>query len=351
VFIVLDGLPHRHATAAVTPTLAALAAEGAAATGRAVMTSATYANHATFATGAVPAAHGIFANWLVTPDGPRPAQAVGPAVPTVFDACRAAGRSSLAVLGDQHLIPVMGAAAADEHWPPGGALPAGTAMDDHGYAADRAVAPLLAEALARGADLVVGHLNQPDTAGHDLGPDSEAALAVYRGTDAALAEALEGLRPAWDDTVLVVVSDHDMETVDLDQPAIDLYPVAPEGLMPIPEGNGAVVWGEDGQAGAWLDVVDGVKGHDELAPGVRVVWGHPGRVFALPPGLDIDPFAGQHGGIHTRAQVAVVAGGHPAAAKLATVVAGSTVDAADWAPTLATLLDVELPAATGRSLL
>ena len=41
--------------------------------------------------------------------GFTPAWELGPAVPTVFDACRAAGRSSAVVVGDQCLIGVMGA--------------------------------------------------------------------------------------------------------------------------------------------------------------------------------------------------------------------------------------------------
>src|SRR5690242_14176743 len=115
-------MPARHVGPSVTPTLAALASQGASAVGRSVLTSATYANHATFATGAEPVVHRLLANWVWTDDGPKPAQDVGPAVGTIFDACRTAGRTSVAVLGDQHLVPVMGAARADEHWPPDGVL-------------------------------------------------------------------------------------------------------------------------------------------------------------------------------------------------------------------------------------
>ena len=49
---------------------------------------------------------------------------LGPAVPTLFDACRAAGRSSAAVFGDQCLVGVTGARTADTHWPPDGVPPA-----------------------------------------------------------------------------------------------------------------------------------------------------------------------------------------------------------------------------------
>jgi arylsulfatase A-like enzyme len=352
-FVILDGMPARLVSAARTPTLAALAADGAGAVGRSVMTSATYPNHATFATGAAPVDHGLLANWVVHEGRPRPAYRVGPRVPTIFDACRAAKRSTDVVLGDHHLVPVMGAARADRHWPPDGAIPDGVERDGHGYVADCEVVPRLAAAFAGGADLVVGHLNEPDTAGHDHGPDSDAASAAYTATDASLGEALDALRPHWDDTVLIVVSDHDLETVDLDRPPIDLHAaIAAAGLdvLAIPEGVGAVVWGDDPSAGAWLAGVDGVIGHEEVWPGARLVVGAKGRDFALPPGIDAPRYQGNHGGAHTRDQVVVVAGGHPAVAPLAAAIRSRPPDAADWAPTIAALLGVDLPTATGRAL-
>lgn len=353
-FVVLDGLPLRHLGPAVTPNLWALACEGTAVPGRAVMTSATYPNHATFATGADVASHGLLANWIVTPSGPQPAQAVGPAVPTIFDACRAAGRHAVAVVGDQNLVGVMGAQAAGEHWPPGGELPAGVARDAHGYAADDEVMARLVPVLeAAGADLVVGHLNEPDTAGHVHGPDSEAALEAYRATDACFGRLLEAMRYAWHDTVVIAVSDHDMETAS-PQPPVDLYAaVADAGLelLPIPEGNAAVVWGDDPTKGAWLGGIPGVASHREVWPGARLVDAEPGRWFALPPGFEVDPEPGHHGGSATRAQVAVIGGGHPASTAVgAGARARGEVGAADWAPTVAALLGLHLPHATGRAL-
>jgi hypothetical protein len=355
VLLIVDGLPARHVGPPVTPCLATLAGEGVFAVGRSVMTSATYANHATFATGAEPAAHRILANWLWTDDGPKPAQDVGPAVGTIFDACRAAGRSSVAVLGDQNLVDVMGAAAADEHWPPDGVLADGVVRDGHGYAADDEVMARLLPILERSdVDLVVAHLNEPDTYGHVHGPDSESAHDGYRSTDAHVGVIVDALRSAWDDTVLLVVSDHDQETAGPEDP-IDLYaPARGVGarLVCIPEGNGAVVWGDDPTVGGWLDSVDGVAGHAEAWPGARVVWAEPGRWFALPPGFDLGgPEPGQHGGATTRAQVAIAAGGHPAARRIGRSIGARGPQAADWAPTLAALLDVALPDASGASLL
>ena len=59
---------------------------------------------------------------------------------------------------------------------------------------------------------------------------------------------------------------------------------------------------------------------------------------------------GTHGGPRTRAQVAVVTGGHPLATQVARAAASRTLSAIDWAPTIATLLELTLPHASGRSL-
>jgi len=343
VFLIVDALPPRHVSSAVTPNLARLAAEGGSALGRAVMTSATYPNHATFATGVEPLEHGILANWIVAGGRPQPAQRVGPAVPTIFDTCAEAGRSTAAVLGDQNLVRIMGAHIADHHWPPDGVLADDVTRDGHGYAANTEVMPRLMSVLEGDRpDLVVGHLNEPDTAAHVHGPDSDGALDAYRDADDAIAVIVDALRPSWGDTALIIVSDHDQE--DVDEP-IDLYaPAAATGLAltPIPEGTAAIVWGDDESRGTWLDRVDGVEGHREIAPGVRLVWSVPRRWFTPPAGFSTGPpDRGTHGGIRTRNQVAVVAGGHPDAIALARAVdARPQIDAAEWAGHLTALLGV-----------
>lgn len=352
VFLVLDAMPPRHVDVVTTPVLAALGAEGASAVGRAVMLSSTYPNHASFLTGAAPATHGLIGNWVLTPRGPRPAQLVGPAVPTLFDACHAADRTSAAVVGDQHLIGVMGADRADVHWPVAGRNAEGVALDAHGYPVDEEVVARLAPFLAKGGpDLVVGHLNAPDTAAHVHGPDSEAALDTYSSTDRWVGVLVEELRSDWDDTVLMVVSDHDQQTSNGTE-RIDLWgPAEERGLVGIPEGSGGVVWGEDPDAGRWLDGMDGIEGHELVIPGARVVWSERGRRFAWPPGFSAPDEPGEHGGQATRNQVAIVTGGHPAASAIGETLRRRRPGAEDWAPTMAALLGVDLPDATGRSLL
>ncbi len=143
VLLILDGLPARHVGPALTPTLHRLASEGGwrPEGGRSVMASSTYANHRTFATGVGPGAHGIAANEM--PDGRSrvPADTIPMTVPTVFDAARSAGMRSELVVGDHHLVAVMGGDRADAHWPPGGTIPDGSALDELGYLDDVATVP------------------------------------------------------------------------------------------------------------------------------------------------------------------------------------------------------------------
>jgi arylsulfatase A-like enzyme len=356
VLTVLDALPVRHVGPSHTPNLAALAAVGGRAPqgATAVMTSATYPNHATFVTGAGPDRHGILTNWVPSTGRVTPAWERGCDVATLFDACRAAGRSSAAVYGDQHLVGVTGATGADHHWPPHGAVPAGLTCDEMGYLRDADTATALAAVLDTAPDLVVSQLNGPDTAAHVHGPDSEAALAGYLATDTWL-DVLRA-QVAWDDTVWILVSDHDQEAVGA-SPAVDLQGALDargDGLFALPEGNAALVCG----AGA-VTAADALAGFDGVAgaqPFVLadetmeccLVWAGPGRVFGFP---GVPTRRGTHGGPRSRAQVAIVTGGHPAVEPLAGALEQRTVHAADWAPTVATLLGLDLPDATGRSLL
>ena len=356
VFTVLDSLPARHVGDDHTPVLAELArvAGGAAVRARSVMTSATYPNHATFATGAAPRDHGIVANWVPETGRLVPAWKLGPSVPTIFDACREAGRTSAAAFSDQYLVGVMGARAADDHWPRNCVPPPDARLDAHGFVDDRDTFVELRRALDAAPDLVVGQLNAPDTAAHVFGPDSEGALASYRATDGLLAEIREHL--VWDDTVWIVVSDHDQEPVDVPEP-IDLRPEFEQRgleLFALPEGSASVVCGDGAHAGpAWLTSVEGIEGTAPFHAADTdleccLVWSEPGRVFGF---AGMPTTLGTHGGPRTRTQVAVVTGGHPLVEPLAGAVATTRVGAADWAPTIATLLGVGLPRASGRALL
>ena len=356
VFTVLDALPSRHVSANHTPVLVELARAGGGVPGRArsVMTSATYPNHATFATGAAPRDHGIVSNWIPQTGRVVPSWELGPRVPTLFDACRAAGRTSAAVFSDQCLVGVMGAGTADAQWPPDGVPPEDAPRDAHGYVEDDRTLVELCATLDTAPDLVVSQLNGPDTAAHVFGPDSEAALASYRATDALLAAVRDHL--VWDDTVWILVSDHDQEPVDVRAP-IDLRSeFARRGLelFALPEGNATIVCGDGAHAArAWLPSIEGIEGTAPFhvvgdALECCLAWAEPGHAF----GFAGEPTElGTHGGPRARAQVAVVTGGNAAVPRLSAAMASRPVAAADWAPTVATLLDLALPTATGRSLI
>ena len=112
---------------------------------------------------------------------------------------------------------------------------------------------------------MVAQLNGPDTAAHVFGPDSEAAFAGYRETDAWLATVREHVR--WRDTVWIIVSDHDQEAVTVREP-VDLQAALDRrgaGLFALPEGNASVVCG-DGANDARV-----VAGRDRRGGGQRPV--------------------------------------------------------------------------------
>lgn len=349
-FVVLDGFPVRHVRAELTPTLWRLAADGGTfgVHVRSVLTSATYPNHASFVTGTTPDRHGLWTNHVVREGRVRTASEVGPDVATLFDACRAAGRRSTAIVGDRHLVGVCGLQAADDHWPPGGQLPEGTATDPLGYALDDGTLARHVGAAQTDADLLFLHLNEPDTWGHLHGPDTDGALGAYADADRRLAVLLEAFSARWDDTVVIVVSDHDMATVtglaiDLRAPAT----AAGAGVHVLEEGSAAAVVGLDPTRGSWLSRIDGVACAIEVTPDLRLVFAEAGRWFAS---VDL-PLRGVHGGLETQRQLAAVTGGHPAVRALHRALAAGLVQAEDWAPTIASLLGLDLPTATGRDLL
>jgi hypothetical protein len=78
-----------------------------------------------------------------------------------------------------------------------------------------------------------------------------------------------------------------------------------------------------------------------------MVGAKPGRIFdyaVLPPG-------GFHGGPLTARTVALVGGGHPAVRQIAGVISAGRPHLADWAPTIAAVLGIDLGQVDGVSLL
>ncbi|HXQ59397.1 MAG TPA: alkaline phosphatase family protein [Acidimicrobiales bacterium] len=353
LLLILDGLSPRHVRPDVMPALTALGEAGGwnREGGLGVMPASTYPNHATFVTGAPPGLHGLWSSKIPSPAfTPEPGAAaplvevwdVGPRTPTLFDACRRAGRSTAAVFGDHHLVGAMGAGAADLSWPEGGAFGPEIARDALEYADDAVTAEQIAQAIGRSPDLVVAQLNGPDTSAHLYGPDSDEAFEAYRWNDAAIARVRLALEPRWEDWVVMVVSDHSQEdgqgeSIDLDAAA---HRAGVETRV-IRDGSAAIITGEGGRDPRWLDDVGAVVGTEPLADDTVVAWGRPGSSFGeFPWGIP-----GIHGSPRTLPQVAVVSGGHGAVDALAEWVEESPPPGTAWAGKIARLLD--LPADSG----
>ena len=338
VMIVIDAMPHRYVDAELTPNLWGQVTSGgrAAAGGLAVPMSVTYANHAAFVTGVDPSVTGVYGNhtWIEG-EGWVKSPTAGPRATTLFERIGDAGGRSVAVVGDHKLIAQMGAARADEHWPPDGWIPDGTPRCEFGYPSDSAVVAA-ASATDLDADLVVFHLNQPDTTSHLHGPDSPAAHAQYRATDSAYGELLTLLDDRWDDTVVITLSDHDQETI-IDQQAVELTAaMAPfVELSTITDGTGALIHGPVGpDALDALSAVPGVEGTEQLSDDVWMTWTEPGRMFTDVP----IPLHGQHGSPRCRTQLAIVSGGHERVPELVDWITARRPSALDWAPLVLDLL-------------
>ena len=335
VFVVVDALPHRWVRPQATPTIHRLGVEGAVAPAgwRGVLSSNTYPNHASFVTGVGPEGHRMWVNQVVVDGVPVPASEVGPGVPTLFDRCAAGGRSSALVVGDQHLVGVMGGRGADVHWPPAGRLPDGVTRSAFGYARDIEVLAAVDRLDATDADLLVVQLDETDTAAHLHGPDGEAAREQYTATDAVLGELVARLEDRWDDTVVIVVSDHEQELVTNTEPVTLALDLAAHDVVVVEEGAVGLVVGPIDIA--LVEAVDGVAEVVQVPDGL-MVFSEPGRMIAGGP----LPLLGIHGSRRTLTQVAVVGGGHPSVAGVAAVVDGAPRVGTEWSPVIAGLLQL-----------
>ena len=330
LFLILDAFDPVRLSPHLTPNLWRWAnADGAATgTGQAVMAACTYPNHASFITGVPPSQHGIFVNHVIRDGQVAGAWEVGPQAPTIFDKY---GDESIAILGDHHLVGVMGARAAASHWPPDGELPLDVELDLLGYPADEALLPQLLSGLADEARFTLGYLGSIDTYSHVFGPESDEALDAYRLVDARIARIEAALD--WDDMVIVVVSDHIQNTAE-DLPGIDLRPVVGADTILADEGSAILI-------GAAIDpailmAVDGVVGARQLDDGNTLAWCRPGRFFGP---FDSPILRGVHGNEATRTQLAMVTGGHPNRHIAADMVNAGPVPATGWAKVFRTLLD------------
>ena len=355
VLLGIDGCPVHLVSPEATPRLwSLLESGGLTLEGRAPLPSSTYPCFGTLLTGCLPARH------RVRTTASRPGAVPGwggerrVAVPTLFDACRASGVPSAAVSGDHLLLAVLNAGQATSTWPPAGTVPPGVPCDAHGYVTNDAIRPrLLAAAADPAVAFLFGQLNEGDTLGHDLGPDDPATRACYTAADRIVGEVLDALRPRWEETVAVIVSDHGMEPR-TDRPPIDLLAdprVAAVAADVLGDGGAALVRLRAGireaDAGRALAEIPGVAGWSGLGGGVILAAAWPGLIFSAPR----LPARGYHGGPATARTLAAVAGGHAVVPLIARALAARPPHLADWAPTIAQVLGVELPGADGRPLI
>jgi hypothetical protein len=258
-----------------------------------------------------------------------PSSRIGPRTRTLFDACGAEGRSAVAVVGDQNLIGVCGAEAADAHWPPGGQIPEGVQRNVGGYIADDEVVGAAADMELRRRDLLFAQIDSVDGVRHRYGATGPEVDEQCHATDGALGRLLEQLRPDWSEWLVLVVSDHDQEDVGPQDP-IDL-----RRLLQIDHGRSDLEVEHQGTAAQVVgpisaDELTVLTGHQQvlgLDRSHHVVWGTQGQVFSEVP----VSHRGDHGSPRTRDQLAVVGGGHRLVPGLASRLRSSRPRATDWA--------------------
>jgi len=353
VLLGLDGFPYGVIGPELTPRLWDLARRGGRAPDGGVtdLPSSTDPGFCSLLTGCKPATHGVRTTSWRYARLPDWAGVETPRVATIFDACRAAGVRSAAVVADDRGL--LCTESADRRWPPGGIIPPGTGLDAHGYPMNAAVLPHLLGAIADSSlGFVFGHLNETDTIGHDHGPRSEAARVCYRATDELVGEVIDALLSRWADTIVVIVSDHDMQPRDSSPPIDPLASNAQGGWDAfIPDGGSALIHLRPGvdhrQAGDALTRIDGIETWVLSDDSLLIAGAKPRRIFAAPR----YPAAGFHGAPITARTVAVVGGGHPAVAAIAAAISARRPHLADWAPTVAPLLGVDLGQVDGVNLL
>jgi predicted AlkP superfamily pyrophosphatase or phosphodiesterase len=222
------------------PTLRLLARTGVAARGaRSVFPSVTYPSHTTMVTGVPPALHGIVTN--VAPD-PGEGNHEGwrwysedIKVPTVWGVAAAAGRA-VALVNWPVTVGARVRWLVPEYWRAGtpddakltramstpGLLPAVEAQFPDLWkkftpptVADEATADVVVHLIGSAPlDLVFAHIWQTDDDQHNFGPWSPRAIAALENADRQLGRMIDAAKAAWpwSRTAVVVVSDHGFAT-------------------------------------------------------------------------------------------------------------------------------------------
>jgi hypothetical protein len=355
VLVAFDGFPLQAFSRQLTPNLWRLSESGGRAPdgGRSGVPSTTYPGFISLLTGCSRSVSGIRTTSRKRDAVPGWAGSDISHAPTILDEVGRAGLSAAAIFGDHKLQRVAQLEDFPGAWPAAAELPLEIQLDAHGYPVNSAVLPhLLAAAADPDIALTFCHLNETDTIGHDFGPNAPETIDCVRSADESIRMLVDTLRPDWDRTIVIVTSDHDMEARVPADP-IDLTPAVGRGLICdwIADGSAAfarlAIGVEHDAAIATLRKIDGIAAWRCYEPDILLVLAAPGRVFA---GQKVYA-GGTHGNRSTARTLAVVGGGHPLAAILGRAVEAAPPRLRDWAPTIASILSVELPAADGDSLL
>lgn len=212
ILISIDGFRWDYLRRGATPTLGALAAEGASGPMRPSFPSITFPNHYTLVTGLHPDHHGIVGNAMVDAELGRFALGVPEAV---TDRRWWDQAEPIWVTAEK-----AGLVTGTMFWPGSeaairGVRPTWWTRFDQSLPGDARVDQVLAWLdlpPPERPDLATLYFDIVDTAGHENGPDGAATLEALASVDASIARLIAGLtaRGLDDDIVLVIVSDHGM---------------------------------------------------------------------------------------------------------------------------------------------
>jgi len=213
ILISIDGFRYDYLTRGATPTLSALAADGATGPMRPSFPSLTFPNHYTLVTGLHPDHHGIVGNTFVDPVLGKFSMANtetgfwNQAEP-IWDTAVKAGLTTATMFWPGSETTIDGVHST--YWK----------AFDHDMAGDARVDQLLAwmDQTPR-PDFGTLYFDAVDTAGHRNGPDASETMAAATSVDASLARLIDGLkaRGLYDNTVLVIVADHGMAATSPDR--------------------------------------------------------------------------------------------------------------------------------------
>jgi predicted AlkP superfamily pyrophosphatase or phosphodiesterase len=395
------------------PALRAIMADGAYATGvRNMLPTVTYPNHTTLITGVAPALHGISNNVMFDPldknmDGWY-WYASDIKVPTLWDAVHAEHKVVASIdwpvsvgtqsiddnipeywralnINDVKLLHALSTPGLTEELSKAAGMPL-TAMFAETPASDVARAKFAAALIdAKHPEFMTLHLVSLDATQHEFGPDTAEAHAALEIIDGAVGDLVAAARKAEPDLVVAIVSDHGFAAVQHDVNLSTAFVKA--GLIKLdpktqkPAAWTASVWDAGGSAAIVLknpsdtalrakvaallkalaaDPKNGIAqvidraGIDQRGGGVEAAFwvdfklGYEGGTKLVSPLVTAGSLKGMHGYFpdhpEMRATFMIDGPGIPKADAL------GDIDMRDIAPTLAKVLGVSLPSATGKAL-